>query len=167
MLEGLSVDQIDIESLFAIACALQVFFSLYLSSALRNAVNERTQLNKEMYGLVKRVEALTAGRREQILRHYDKILANLSVTLPPTIAAEAGQLIFETESKILSRLAELEPDMKSNELARRKMDELIKSMENLEGTLVAITAEAVRNVLIQSRSDLIIDESQIERSLAA
>lgn len=147
--------------------AFQFIVAIYMAICLRASAKERTSLNKEMFGLVKRIEALTSNRREQMLKHYDRILSNLATRLPSTIAAQASQRIFETESKILARLAELEPNLKQDDQSRRKMDELIRSMENLEQTIVALTAEAVRKVMVDSRSDLLDDEKFSDISIAA
>lgn len=120
-----------------------------------------------MFGLVRRIEALTSNRRELMVKQFDRMLANLSTRLPSTIAAQASQRIFETESKILTRLAELEPNLKKDEISRRKMDDLIRSMEGLEQTIVALTAEAVRKVMVESRSDLLDAENYSDSSAAA
>jgi hypothetical protein len=167
MLQDLGIYQQIGFAVVSVACLIQLFTSIYMAISLKAASRERHILNKEMFGLVKRIEALTSSRREQMLKHYDKILANLALRLPPTIAAQASQTIFDTESKILSRLVELEPEFKTNESARRKMDELVKSMENLEQTVVNITAESVRKVMLESRSDFIEEERSIEKSEAA
>ncbi len=159
-------EQIGI-TVISVACVIQLFTSIYMGLSLRSASRERNALNKEMFGLVKRIEALTSSRREQMLKHYDKILLSLSNRLPTTIAAQASHTIFETESKILSRLAELEPSLKTDDHTKRKMDELIKSMENLEQTVITITSEAVRKVMLESRNDLIQEEKFIDQSMAA
>lgn len=145
----------------------QSALAIYMAFCLRIASRERARINKELFGLVKRIEGLTSNRREQMLKQYDKILANLAVRLPTIIAANAGHTILETENKILTRLAELEPNLKTDENGRKKMDELIRSMENLEQTIVALTAETVRQVMVDSRSDLLEDENFSDVSLAA
>lgn len=146
---------------------LQLILAVYMLASLRVASRERAELNKEMFGLLRKIEGLTATRREQMLKHYDKILENLSTRLPPTIAAQASATIFDTESKILARLAELEPAFAKDDASRRKMDELIKAMENLEQTIVALTADTVRKVMVESRRNLLDDEMYQEISLAA
>ena len=146
---------------------LQLLLACYMLASLRIAARERALMNKEMFGLLRKLEGLTATKREQILKHYDKILENLTMRLPPTIAAHASSTIFEAESRILARLAELEPNVKQDEASRRKMDELIKSMENLEQTIVALTAETVRKVMVESRSNLLEEDTFRDVSLAA
>src|SRR5688572_10532040 len=89
------------------ALCLQGLLALTLVLALRSANRERHALHKELFGLTRKIEGLTAHRREQVLKHYDKILDSLSVRIPTTVASQASQLIFDTESKILARLAEL------------------------------------------------------------
>lgn len=146
---------------------IQLLIAIYMGISLRIGAKERALLNKEMFGLVRRIEALTSSRREQMLKHYDRILANLSLRLPSTVAAHASQTIFEAESKILSRLAELEPNIKNDEVSRMKMDDLIRSLESLEQTIVTLTSEAVRKVMVDSRSDLFEDDAFLDISQAA
>ncbi len=146
---------------------LQLLLTIGVIITLRGASRDRAILSKEMYGLVRRLEGLTATRREQILKHYDSILDQLANSLPPTIAAHTSQLIFETESKILTRLAELEPNLRQDESGRKKMDELIRSMENLEKTIVALASDTVRRVMNESRRTLLDDTQPSGMSLAA
>ncbi len=146
---------------------LQVLLAGYLLATLRASASERTALNKEMFGLLKKLEGITSSRREQMLKHYDKILQNLAVRLPTTVAAQTSAMIFDTESKILARLAELEPQLKVDESSKRKMDDLIKSMETLESTIVALTAETVHKVMIDSRRALLDDDNFSDIEIAA
>lgn len=139
---------------FSTLFVTQIFFTFYLFRFIRQARLDRNAIHKEIFGLVRKLEGLTSSKREQMLQHYDTILDDLTHRLPPTIAAEAGNIIFETESKILSRLAEIEPSLREDERAQEKMDQLIKSMENLEGTIVKLTADAVENVFAESRKNL-------------
>ena len=136
--------------------ALQFLFTLYLVVCLRSASRERRRLNLEMFGLLKKIEGITAHRREQMLRHYDKILENLSSRLPASVAAHAGECIFDAEAKILERLAEIEP-LADDDESREKLDAMIKSMESLEARIVSLTAEAVHTVMAESRRDLFRD----------
>ena len=151
----------------AVLVTLQLALSIIMLISLRISSRERALLNREMFGLVKKLEGITASRREQMLRHYDRMLEGLMKRLPPTIAAQTGQVIFETESKILTRLAELEPSLKTDEDTQKKMNELIKSMESLDRTLVACTADTVRSVMAESRRSLLDDEAMDDISLAA
>lgn len=146
---------------------IQLVVSVFVVGALSRAARQRATLNKEMFGMLRKIEGLTAHRREQMLKHYDEILADLSLKLPPTIASEAGQLIFEMESRILSRLAELESEVQDDEVSKRKMDDLIKSMETLEATIVTLTANTVQDVMAQGRKDLFRADIQKNISFAA
>ena len=150
----------------AVALVFQVLLALAMISSARSAARERSEYHREMFGLLRKLEGLTANKREQMLKHYDTILETLTTRLPPTIAAQASRVILDTESRILSRLAELEPNLMKDEGSRRKMDELIKSMENLEETVVGLTAQTVRSVLIDSRRNL-LDDGKYDDSLAA
>lgn len=143
---------------FGTLLTVQILFTIFLLRFITSARKERSELHKEIFGLVRKLEGLTASKREQMLKHYDTILDDLTHRLPPTIAAQAGEIIFETESKILSRLAEIEPNLKEDERGKQKMDQLIKSMENLEGTIVRLTADAVQDVFAESRKNLFEDK---------
>jgi len=138
---------------------LQLLTVIYMAISLRIASSERTRMNKEMFGLLRKIEGLTAHRRDQMLKHYDTILDNLSVRLPPTIAATTGQAIYEAESKILKRLAELEPDLKGDKDSQQKMNDLIKSMESLETMIVTLTSDTVQRVMIDSRKGLFDEDN--------
>lgn len=153
--------------IIVLASFIQLFAAIYTAANNRAASRERNQLNKEIFGLMKRIEALTSSSRKQVLSHYDKILSELTIKVPAAVAMQAGQNIFDTESKILCRLAELDPASQADDLTRRKMDDLIKSMENLEQTVVAIAAEAVRKALLEGRSHLLDEERLTDSSLAA
>ncbi len=150
-------------TLFVVQCALS--FATFL--ALRGASRERAEANKELFGLVRRIEALTANRREQMLQHYDGLLQSLSLRLPALVASHASQQIFETESRILSRLAELEPNLKNDEPSRRKMDELIRTMEGLETTIIHLTTDAVEKIMVEGRRELLEESSFFERQQRA
>jgi len=143
-----------------IACAfvLQSILGFCLIWYIRSSHRESQALYREMHGAVRKIEGLTANKREQMLKHYDKILAEVSLRLPPTVASQAGTMIFETEQRILSRLAELEPNLNDDQESRQKMDDLIKSMENLENTIVDLTANTVQSVMAQSRKELFDQE---------
>ncbi|RIL11966.1 MAG: hypothetical protein DCC75_01340 [Proteobacteria bacterium] len=146
---------------------LQLVLTIGMLISLRSASRERTVLAKELFGLVRKLEGLTSNRREQMLKHYDSLLDSLSARLPPTIAAQTSQIIVETESKILARLAELEPNLKDDH-GRKKMDDLIKSMENLEHTIVVLAADTVRRVMAEGRRTILEDDGKFsDLSIAA
>ena len=142
----------------ALSLLLQVFLVLAVAIIMRAHSRERASMEREMFGLLRKLEGLTATKREQILRHYDSMLDTLSIRIPPAVAAQASKLVIDTESRILTRLAELEPNLKGDEEGRRKMDELIKQMEHLEEIIVATASDAVRSVMIDSRRALFDEE---------
>lgn len=149
---------LGIALIFILGLSLELLVAFYMFFSLRFASKERAQLNKEMFGILKRIEGLTASRREQVLKHYDTMLQELSYKLPPTIAAQTSSVIFETESKILSRLAELEPNLKNDEVGKKRMDDLIRSMEKLEQNIVGLTADTVSRIMSDSRRNLLDDD---------
>jgi hypothetical protein len=93
------------------------------------------------------------------------MLETLATRLPPAVAAQTSKLVVETESRIITRLAELEPDLKSNSESQKKMDELIKQLEHLEETLVSTASDAVRTVMLDSRRALFDDDGYGEDRL--
>lgn len=149
--------EIGAEHIIAIivgALAAQAMVSLYLLLAFRRANKEQSKIEREMFGLVKKLEGLTANKRENILRHYDQMLEQLETRLPSAVAARASELIFDTESRILNRLAEIDPSLKSNEEGKKKLNELIVTMESLEDTVVTTASDAVRKVILENRQRL-------------
>ncbi len=146
-------------ALLAALCLMNFLLAATLVLALRRFRSERQAVSQELFGLVKKVEGLTATKREQFQRQYDRLLQDLTKRLPTTIASEASTAIFETESLILTRLAELEPNLRRDDISFKKMDDLIKSMEQLEHTLIASTAQTVERVLVESRSGLLDPEN--------
>ena len=156
----LQVPLIAAAAFLGIGALLVVLMAATLFS-LRASQRERLLLNREIYGMLKKIEGLTATKREQVMKHYDKMLESLAVRLPATVAAHASQTIFETESKILSRLAELEPNLRGDEVSKRRMNELIKTMENLENTIVCLTSDTVKKVMLESRRDVLEDSDSL------
>lgn len=150
-----------------LALGLQLVINIITVSSLRSMGKEREILHREIFGLVKKIEGLTSSKREAMLKHYDGLLEVLSTKLPTAVASQSSQLIFETESKILARLAELEPNLQSDQKSKEKMDELIKSMECLEKTLVNLTSDAVKNVMVEGRRSLFEADSSFDVKLAA
>lgn len=165
MTRDLDLNQV-IVLIAAAALAMQFLLSVVTIVALRTFSREQSRLHTELFGLLRKLEGLTASRREQVLRHYNKLLETMSARLPTTVAAQAGQVIFEAESRLLARLAELEPNLHSDADSKRKLDELIVSMEKLEQTLVNLTADTVHKVMVEGRRSLIADES-FDEPLAA
>ncbi len=139
--------------------SFQFLLAIYMAVTMRIASKERALLNREMFGMVKKLEGLTAHRREIVLRHYDRILEVLSQRLPPAIAEQTSRMIFETESRILTRLAELEPSLREDEDGREKMDALIQTMESLEQTIVSLTADTVTKVMVEGRKNFLEDDA--------
>lgn len=148
---GIELGIEHIIALIAGCLALQLLISTYLLLAYRRANREQSRVERELFGLVKKLEGLTASRREHMLKHYDQMLEQLEARIPSAVAARAGELIFDTESRILNRLAELDPILKSDEEGKKKLNELIVTMESLEDTVVTTASDAVRKVIVENR----------------
>lgn len=144
---------------------VQLLFILAAVFALKHFRSEQRKLNRDTYGIMRKIEGLTSRKRDQMAKHFDKILEELSMKLPSTIAARAGEKIFETEKQILSRLAELEPQLRDDKESLEKMDTIIKTMEELEATLIQVTSESVYSVLLENKRSLFSDED--DENLAA
>jgi hypothetical protein len=140
------------------ALMLNLLFSIWVIVCVRSMGKENQNLNKEMFGLVKRIEGLTSHRRDQVLGQFDKLVEHLSSRIPTMVAAKASERIFETESTILKRLAEIDPEL-ANEEGKEKLDSLIHSMESLEKTVISHTATAVHQVMLENRKSLFEEES--------
>lgn len=143
-----------VAGLVAFLFGAHLLVTLVALIAARNAQKERTELNRELFGLLKKIEGLTSSRREQMLRHYDGLLESLTNRLPAAVASHTSQVIFEAESKILTRLAELDPDLTKDESSKARLDELVRHMESLESTIVNLTADAVKHVMVDGRRAL-------------
>ncbi|MEZ4754962.1 MAG: hypothetical protein R3A13_11770 [Bdellovibrionota bacterium] len=148
---------------FAVVTTIQILVFACMMRVLGKAQKERSETHREIFGLVRKIEGYTAHRREQMLKHYDGVIEKLAHQIPTAIAAEAGTVIFETESKILQRLAEIEPNLKEDETARKRLDDLITNMENLEHTLITLTSDAVQKIMLDGRQTLIEAEHKLEK----
>lgn len=133
---------------------VQLLVLLYALFSVKGAARERAALTKEIYGLTKKIEGLTANKRDQMAAEYDRIVQTLAARLPTVIAGKASDAIVETEEKILTRLAELEPNLRGSQESREKLSSLVASMESLERKVVGLTAETVQQVMHESRQRL-------------
>ena len=149
-----------IAGLCLITSIVAVFLMLYLALSARAAHKAIHESAKELYGIMKRIEGLTSGKREQILKEYDKIVLGLRLRLPTVIAAQASDSIFETESSILKNLAAIDPSIK-DEKHKEKLDELIRTMEKLQETLTVLVSETVQKALEDARKEIASDEMTV------
>lgn len=131
---------------------------IYTLLVLRSASKERKVLNRETFGLLRKVEGLLARKQEKITKEYDRLLEQMTLQVPVVIAREAGNEIFETEKYVISRLAELELEVHDDEVAMQKMETIIKTMEGLETTIIRATSKAVERVLVENRRELFSDD---------
>jgi hypothetical protein len=147
-----------------------LFLNLITTACLflyfRSASSKIEKLTRETYGLYRKIEGLTADERGRFKIQFSELKQTLTKELPPTIAAKAGTLIFEAESEVLRRLAEIEPNIRGDREAQKKMHDLIQKMEKLEATLIGATSDAVRSVLEQ-REESYTERAQDIRRFAA
>jgi len=146
--------------LLTVALSAAIVSTVLLSSIvyLRRLAREVLAANREMFGLTKKMEAMTASRRAHFVHEYDKIVNQLLRKLPANIAAKAGDSIFTTQKQILTRLAELEQLAGTDRESRKQMEEIILSMEQLEAQLVRVTADTVIEVMSDTRKRILEDE---------
>jgi len=123
--------------------------------ALRSSARERREHRREIEVLVQKIEVLTAPTRERVIGRYDGMLANLVEKIPEKVMRETGQKIFDAESRIIARLAEIEPNLKRDPVGREKMNKIIESMESLESSVSTIAAETVDDALRAAREELL------------
>ena len=142
-----------LEILFG-ALAVQIGISIFLLISNRRGLREARRIERELFGLTKKIEGLTATNRERVERHYDEILIKLEQTLPALVAKDAGDAIFKAESQILKRLAELEPNLREDEEGMKRFDDLIVTMEKLEETVVSTASNAVLSAVGEGREAL-------------
>ena len=115
---------------------------------------ENRRLNREAFGLMRKIEGLSCDRRSEILGRYEKLLTNLGNQLPIKISNRLRDKIFAAESAFLTRLAEIEPNLKDDAVARQRMDELICQLEQLEEVFVSAAAEVVNVALEEGRAEV-------------
>ncbi len=136
-------------SIFVGLLLLQVILSVYMTIVLLVSSRDRKQLNRETFGLLKKIEGLTSERQQQLKARYAHAISGLQDRLPIAIASQVGERIYQTESAILRELAALEPNL-ADPTSRRRFDDLIKTMESLEEELIRVTAQTVHTILEES-----------------
>jgi hypothetical protein len=148
-----------LSSFSAAVIALALVSSAAMLLALRRFSRDRENTQRSLDDIGTRLEALTGQLSDRYLNttdtNYSSVLDSLVERLPNVVAQETGNQIFETESKILTRLAEIDPMLRNDVEAQRKMDEIIRSMENLEKNIIGLTAAAVKTVMIEKRDELL------------
>lgn len=134
---------------------LQFMVATFTFRRSRAADIERGRLHQELFGLMKRIDGLSSGRRALITYQFDNMLESLSKQLPTRIASEAGQKILDTESQILKALSEIEPALAGDKLLESRLEQVVHSMENLETVVVSVTCESVRQAIVDVRQSLL------------
>ena len=139
------------------ACVIQVISCFYVVLALRESTEENNLLNRQTFGLLKRVEGIVATKQQQICAEYDSMLSTLSNKLPKIVSEKAGKEVQATQRQILMRLAELEPKLRDDKVATDKMNELIKSTQELEFAMMNAASYSVEQVLHEARKFVFSD----------
>lgn len=149
-----------------VLCALNFIGVLYTLYSLKKSSIESTRINRETFGLLKKVEGLVARKQERLTREYDQLLEKMATQVPIIVAREAGKEVFEAEKYVLTRLAELEPALSEDAISLQKMETIIKTMEGLENVVIQSTARAVESILVEKRKSLFDQEVEEESSAA-
>ena len=136
---------------------IQIISCFYVVLALRESSEESNVLNRQTFGLLKRVEGIVASKQQQICAEYDAMLSTLSNTLPKIVSEKAGREVQATQRQILMRLAELEPKVRGDKIASDKMNELIKSTQELEFAMMNAASYSVEQVLFEARKFVFSD----------
>jgi len=134
---------------------INLLVALGVLLALRSSARERREYRREIEVMVQKIEVLTAPTRERVIGRYDGMLASLVEKIPEKVMRETGRKIFDAESRIIARLAEIEPNLKRDPVGREKMNEIIESMESLESSVSTIAAETVDDALRAAREELL------------
>ncbi len=134
---------------------INLLVALGVLLALRSSARERREHRREIEVMVQKIEVLTAPTRERVIGRYDGMLASLVEKIPEKVMRETGRKIFDAESRIIARLAEIEPNLKRDPVGREKMNEIIESMESLESSVSTIAAETVDDALRAAREELL------------
>ena len=122
---------------------------------MRSGVREREKHRRELGRLREKVEILTAPSTARYLSECNTLFSELLQSLPAVVKRQAGAQIFDIESRILTRLAELEPDLRRDPHSRGRMNELIESMESLEGAVCTIAAETLQGGLQEAHKRIL------------
>jgi hypothetical protein len=121
---------------------------------LHRALSEHRRTTEEMRLMVRKTEAITADEREQIVRLYDRFVQRILRRLPDELAETTEEALFRTEELILRRLAELEPNLRHDPQARTRLDDIIRSMETLNDSIIRVNVDAVERALRENRESL-------------
>jgi hypothetical protein len=149
--------------LMTIVLAFQVSVTLYMIGKFQFANQERTRLYHQLFGILRKIEGLSSGRRALIAHNLDILLEQLAKQLPSRIAAEAGEIIYKTESSMLKALADLEPNLPQMPGMKERVEKLVVSMESLESTVVLLTTETVRQAILDTKRSILDADSHEDR----
>lgn len=117
----------------------------------RTEAKTRERFLRGVYGILKKIEGLTADRRTQMLFRYDQLVERLQRRLPTIVANRISAEIEELESGIISRLSAIDADLLSDGGDPEELEQLLKTMERLERAVLTITTDTVRESLNEGR----------------
>lgn len=138
--------------------ALVLLFALLSLSRLRS---ESLKLNRETFGLLKKVEGLTAQKHHLLAKQFDDLIEKMANQVPVIVGKEATSHLFEIERQIITRLAELEPNLKTDPKAIAHMEEVLRKVELLEEEVIRSTSKAVEKILVEKRKTLFQPQAEV------
>jgi hypothetical protein len=156
------MDEQTVFSFICVAVAIHTALSLYIFLRAKRTEQNNSLLHRELFGIMKKIEGLSAGRRTLISAQIDTVLERLSYQLPSRISARAGEAIYDTESQVLKTLAAIAPDIQEHPEAKDRVNSLVSSMERLETTIVTLTQESVRQAILDTKNALIEEQRTLD-----
>jgi hypothetical protein len=143
--------------MFSGAVLLGGFQLLVMVAALRlirKTNRERRQFDRNVTDTLQQMEVVMMRDRNQLASHYDNMLESLSSRLPSVISTRAGDAVFEIEKQVLAKLAAVHPNL---DIDDEEVDNLIRTMERLEDSVIAATGDVVRETILESRKGIFAD----------
>lgn len=129
---------------------LLIVLSLKTARSQKNA----EKLHTAMFGLMKRIEGMTSDKRTKMITEFDHVLDRLSTRLPPVLASRAGQALYEAEKSLLQKMVSLEARLDQTPQEQEELNQIIESLESLDTQIIALTADTVHEVMLESRKHL-------------
>ena len=133
---------------------LQVIVAVYVTVVLLIGSKGSKRINRETFGLLKKIEGLSAEKHERLEIALDNLLDDLMEKLPVTVAGRLGDELLQLENHVLRHLAEIDPDLASLEGENERVSKLLRSMERLEDAVVRAAADTVQRVLLEQKASI-------------
>jgi len=151
----MSASVVPFPTILLAAIVLLGFFQLLVVLAallhLKRTRIERYEVNQSIQQMLQRLEVLNLRDRGEFVHLYEGMVESLVNRLPVMVSTRAGDAIFEIEKRVLAQLALIDPRLTSS---AQTVDDLIRSMEKLEDTVITVVASSVRDALLDSKEGI-------------